>query len=242
MIELSNKKVEQWKKTIDAISAFLGEGNFRFNDKGVFFKAMDPSQVVLIDLHIEPSIFDKYKVEPSFIGLNLNEFSRIMNRILPEDKLKMEITDSEFLIDLEGELNRSFALPLIDVNDDDVNLPQHKADATVEINARILKEALKDASLFGSSVVLNVKNNQFSIDAKGSQGTLTSIAKQASKISVKSTKDVTIKFSLNFLQNIIKEADPTKKITLELKNEAPMRVTYTIGKSPIVFHLAHMIL
>lgn len=242
MIELSNKKVEYWKKTIDAISTFISEGNFRFNDKGVFFKAMDPSQIVLVDLHIEKDVFDKYSVEPTYIGLDLGELSKIMNRILPEDKLKMEINDSEFLVNLEGELNRSFKLPLIDVNDEEISIPDAKFDAVVEINSRTLKEALKDASLFGSSIVLKVKNNQFFIEARSVQGTLNTIAKQAAKISVKSTKDVTSKFSLNFFQNIVKEADPAKKIKLELKNDAAMRVTYKIGDTDIQFHLAHMIL
>jgi hypothetical protein len=47
---------------------------------------------------------------------------------------------------------------------------------------------------------------------------------------------------LNYLANIVKEADPEKKILLEMKSDAPMRVVYPIGQSEIVFYLAHMLI
>jgi len=59
---------------------------------------------------------------------------------------------------------------------------------------------------------------------------------------VETKKDVTSKFSLNFLQNIVKEADNDKVVTIELKSDAAMKVSFKIGDSDIVFYLAHMIL
>jgi proliferating cell nuclear antigen len=240
MIELKN--VGQWVKAIGAISTFISEGNFRFNDSGISFKAIDPSQIVLVSFKMPKNSFTVFEVEPTLIGLDLVEFNKIMQRALPNDKMILEINENEVGIKLEGDLERSFKLPLIDVSEEELNIPITKFDSTVEINARILREALKDASLFGSSVVLRVKNNQFFIEARGSHGTLTTIAKQAKNVLVKSNSEVVSKYSLNFLSNIVKEADPNTKILLELKSDAPMKVTYNIGDAVIEFHLAHMIL
>ena len=242
MIELGKKNVDEWKKAVEAISLFIAEGNFRFNDKGISFKAIDPSQVVLVNFNMAKSNFEKFKIEPTLIGIDIVELNRIMNRALQNDKLVMDIGDSELMVKFEGDISRSFRLPLIDVSDDEVNIPAPQFDATIEINAKILKEVLKDASLFGSSIILKVKSNKLLVEARSTSGTLDIVANHANKINVKSKADVTGKYSLNFLQNIVKEADPDKKITLELKNDAPMRVTYKIGASEIQFHLAHMIL
>jgi hypothetical protein len=106
----------------------------------------------------------------------------------------------------------------------------------------VLKEALKDASLFGSSVILRVKGGQFLIEARGSQGTLQTVAKQTKHVNVKSNAEVASKYSLNFLQNILKEADGDQKVLLELKSDSPMKVSYKIGGASLLFHLAHMIL
>ncbi len=239
-IELKN--VDQLRKAIEAISSFISEGNFRFSENGISFKAIDPSQIVYVIFDMDKKVFEKYSIEPTFVGVDLVEMSKILSRALPNDKLVLDLTDSEMLLRLEGSIRRSFSLPLIDVSDDEVNIPKTSFDASIDIKSKILREALKDASLFGSSVVLRVKDNQLIIEARGSSGTLKSVAKQTKYVSVESKSEVVSKYSLNFLQSIVREADPDKKILLELKSDAPMKVSYKIGASPIEFHLAHMIL
>ncbi len=240
LIELKNTAA--WKSAVDAISSFISEGNFRFTDSGIKFRALDPSQVVLVNFEMDKKFFDKYEVEPSFVGLDVVELSKIMARAQPNDRLSMELSDAELVLKFENELSRSFSLPIIDVSDEEINLPEPKFDASVEINARMLKEALKDASLFGSSVVLKVKPGQFFVEARGTQGQLKAVSKNTKKVSVTCSNEVVSKYSLNFLQNVVKEADPEKKLLLELKSDAMLRVSYRIGDCPIQFHLAHMIL
>jgi proliferating cell nuclear antigen len=239
MIELS--KVEFWKRAIEAISSFIPEGNFRFSDKGIYFKAIDPSQIVLVDYFVEKKLFDKYNIEPNFVGIDLVEFNKLMQRVMPSDKLLMDVSDAEMKIKLESDLKRNFKLPLIDVSEDEIKIPDIKYESKVEISAFSLKELLRDATLFGSSVVLKIKDGKFIVEARGSQGTMESEAlNKVAKVETK--KDVTAKFSLNFLQNIVKEADNEKIIKIELKSDAAMKVSFKIGDSDIVFYLAHMIL
>ncbi len=241
MIEL--KRVELWKRSVEAISSFISEGNFRFNENGIQFRAIDPSQIVLVNYEMGKNVFDKYEIEPTFVGVDLGELSKIMSRALPNDKMVMNLTDSELLIRLEGELSRSFRLPLIDVSEEEITIPQHKYDAKVEINSRILKEALKDASLFGSSVILRIKNKQFLIEARGSAGSLNISSKESKGVSVSgNNKEVISKYSLNYLMNVVKESDHEKKLLLEMKTDMPIKVSYKIGDSEIQFYLAHMIL
>ena len=239
LIEL--KKLDFWKRAVEAISAFIPEGNFRFSEKGIYFKALDPSQIVLVDYFVDKKVFDKYDIEPNFVGIDLVEFNKIMQRAMPMDKLSMDISDAELKLKLESDLKRNFRLPLIDVSEGEIKTPETKYDADVIVSSMHFKELLRDAALFGSSVVLKISGGKFIVEARGSQGamdseTLGKIAK------VNSKKDVTCKFSLNFLQNIIREADNDKTIKIELKNDGAMRVEYAIGESTIVFYLAHMIL
>jgi len=240
MIKLS--RIAPFQTAIRAISNFISEGNFRFNDKGISFKAIDPSQIVLVHYVAPAAIFDDFEVEPSFVGIDLEEFNKVMKRALHNDTLEMDLDDSHLLVKLRGNLERSFRLSLIDITDDEAEIPQQEYDAVIEVNARTLQEALKDAALFGSSIVFKVEKGKLLIEARGSQGTLRTEAKQSDLIKIKASKDVTSKYSLNFLENIVKEADPDSTISLELKNEAPMRISYPIEDTKIQFYLAHMIL
>jgi len=240
MIELN--KVDFLKSGIEAIASFIPEGNFRFNDSGIHFRAIDPSQIVLVDYLINKSVFDSFLIEPSFVGINLSELNKIISRVMQNDKLVIDLTDSEFKIYFKGELDRAFTLPLIDVSEDDLKLPEAEYDAVVEINAKILKEALKDASLFSSSIVLKVDDGKFFLESKGTSGNVRVDSAHAKKVKVKSDVMVTSKYSLTYLQNIVKEADPESTIKLELKSDSAMKVSFSIGKSEIKFYLAHMLL
>jgi len=240
MIEL--EKPEHWQKAVYSIAGFISEGNFRFSDSGIYFRALDPSQVVMIDYYMGKEFFEKYDIEPAMVGLDIKELSKILSRSFETDKLLMHLSDSELRIRFEGEMSRSFDLPLLDISDEEAKLPEAKYDAQVEINGRMLKEVLKDASLFGTSVVFRVKENQFMVEAKGTAGQLNSVIKKPKHVSVKFTSDVASKYSLNFLQNIVKEADPEKRVLLEFKSDAPMKISYKIGPSTMNFYLAHMIL
>lgn len=240
MIQLG--QVEMFKRCIDALSTFISEGNFRFSKDGVSFKAIDPSQIVLVDFSLPKKVFTKYDVEPTMVGIDLVEFSKVMSRVQQNDKLSIDLNDSEITLKLEGDMEREFKLPLIDVSEEEVSIPVKKFDSEIKINARVLKEALKDASLFGSSVILRVKEGKFFVEARGAQGTLKSIASNPAQVGVEGAAEVVSKYSLNFLSNIVKEASPADRITLKLKSDAPMEVSYPIGEASLTYHLAHMIL
>ncbi|MDD4251405.1 MAG: hypothetical protein PHX27_04405 [Candidatus ainarchaeum sp.] len=234
------KNVDFFKKALEAISSFIPEGNVRFSDKGIFFKAVDPSQVVLVDYFIDKKLFDEYSIEPNFVGIDMVELNKILQRVLLKDKLTLDLSDAELKIKFESDLKRSFRLPLIDVGTEEAKIPVVKYDSKIVIGSVSLKEIMRDAKLFGSSVVLKINNGKFFIEARGPQGTMDSEATGVSKI--ESASDIHSKFSLNFFQTIINEADASEKITLELKNDSPMRVSFNIGQSKIVFYLAHMLL
>ncbi len=237
MIEL--KQAAFFKSAVESISSFIPEGNFRFSDKGIYFRAIDPSQVVLVDYFVEKKYFDKYAIEPNFVGLDLVELNKILARSLPSDKMLIDVGDSDLRIKFESDLKRSFKLPLIDVSGDEAKLPVIDYEAKVEINSQHLKELLKDASLFSASVVFRVSDGKFFVEAKGTGGVLESEATKVSKVAAK--KEIISKFSLNFLQNIVRHAESDKQITIELKNDSAMHVSYSLGPAKISYYLAHMI-
>lgn len=235
------KKVIDFQKSVFALSAFISEANFRFNEQGLSLKAIDPSQIVFVDFKLPRKAFDAYKVEPTLAGIDVSELNKIMQRCLPNDVMEMDLTDSELSISLKGEIEREFRLSLIDVSDEEINIPQKTFDAQLSINSRMLREALKDAGLFGSSVVLKAKQGKLFIEARGSTGQFKSVLNDLEK-RARSDSEVTSKYSLSFFSNIIKETGHEQKIDLFLKTDSPMKIEYSLGEASLKFHLAHMIL
>lgn len=240
MIEI--KDAESFRKSISSISGFIKEGNIRFNDSGIHLRGVDQSQVVLVDFVMAREAFKKFEVEPALVGVDLAELNKILSRVLAGEHLSLDITESELKLVCRNEFEKKFSMPLIEVGAQEVNLPKLKFDASVEITARVLKEILKDASVFGSIVVFSVKKNVFFVQAKGNHGAMEGFSSESKAIKASSLKDTLGKFSLNFLQNIVREANPDEKILLELRNDSPMKVSFRIGSCGFEFFLAHMLL
>ncbi|MBI5884843.1 proliferating cell nuclear antigen (pcna) [archaeon] len=236
------KKVADLQKSINALSAFISEGNLRFNEKGISFKAVDPSQVVLVDFNLPKKAFEQFKIDPSLVGVDLTELNKILQRCMPNDFMEMDLTDSELLVSLKGDAERQFRLPLLDINSEEPSLPQKSFDADLSINARVLKEALKDASLFGSSAVLKASKGLLVIESKSPSGQFKSTIKESGNAKIKAGNEVTSKYSLSFFTSLIKETAPEQEISLQLKTDSPMKIEYSLGEASLKFYLAHMIL
>jgi len=196
---------------------------------------------VLVNYFAPKGIFKKFSVEPSLIGINIEDFEKIMKRAFANDTLELSLEESFLNIRFVSDLDRTFNLSLLELNEDEASIPDISFNAKINIKARIMQETLKDAALFGSSVVIRIKDNLLTLEARGQQGNLKTLIKKECA-SVDSKEEINNKYSLSFLENIIKEADPESDIRLELKNESPMKISYKIGDSEIQFYLAHMIL
>jgi len=86
-----------WKNSIDAIAALIDEGTLQIDEKGIKLRAMDPSQIALVDLELPSSSFEEYKVEkPVNIGIDFTELSKITKRSRAEDKIELSFVDIKF--------------------------------------------------------------------------------------------------------------------------------------------------
>jgi len=89
---------------------------------------------------------------------------------------------------------------------------------------------------------LRVHEGKFLLESRGTAGTLSTNSAHAKEVKVKGAREVLSKYSLTYLQNIVKEADHESIIMLELKSDSPMKVSFNIGNSELKFYLAHMLL
>ncbi len=238
MITIKNTSV--FKKSLEAISGIIQEANVRFKDDGIYIKAIDKTQIILVDFVMPKSCFESYVIEPNLIGLNLVELNNMVSRTFEKDKIKLELKENYLDIYHIGAIQRRFNLPFIDLNDEDIKLPEIKFDAQVKINAYLLKEILKDASIVSSTITFKVIDGNFVIESEGEKG---KIQTEVSKAQMKSKKPLFVKFSLSFLKNITKTIDNDVEVLLKFSEEAPLYLEYNLDKDVnIKFYLSSMLL
>jgi proliferating cell nuclear antigen len=233
----------EFKKAIDAISVLIDEAEFIVSKNGLKLKAADPSQISMVDFRLPKSAFSEYEVEnETKIGVDLDYFSQILNRSKAGEKLVIELNekDSRLKIQLKSSSTRSFSLQLIDISSSELPTPKVDFDAVVKVNANLIQDGLKDASLVSNHVTLGVTSKNFFIKAASSKGEsnneITKEDKDLKEINAK--KECYAMFPLDYLQDMLKTASSDTLVELSLKTNAPVKITYSIGKAEIEYFLA----
>jgi proliferating cell nuclear antigen len=242
-MKLVLEKAADFQKSIEAIAVLIDEAEFVVDENGMALKATDPSQISMVDFILEKKAFKKFDTDGKLkIGLDLDYLRQIMSRAKADDQLTLELDEgnSRLNVSFKGASARKFNLPLIDISSADLPNPKIEFDADVKLLAGVLQDALKDASLVSSHVSLGVNGDNFVVKAESSKGNLDSVTEKDKKnlIELNVKGEAMSMFPLDYLQDMLKTAQSATPVELNMKNNAPIQVSYGIGAARIKYFLA----
>ncbi len=242
-MKLVLENAPDFKHMVDAISALIDEAEFVIDDAGVRLKATDPSQISLVDFVLDKKAFKSFEVDGlSKIGLDLDYLSQVMGRAKNGDELCLELDEGNGRLNVQfsGASKRSFAVPLLDVSHQELPSPKLEFDASLELNAGAVQDALKDAALVSSHISLGVDENSFFMKASSSKGdwNYRTSKKEKTVESFDVKKECQSMFPLDYLQDILKGAAGAEKIALHLKSNHPLKLSYSVGSAVVTYFLA----
>src|SRR5271157_453240 len=146
MFEIKIDDARYWKNCVDSIVSLIDEGSFSITKEGISLKAMDPSGISMISFFMPNKAFAKYEVDkPAMVGLNLENFGKILASSRIEEQVIMKESGNKFLLEFVGKNSRRrYKLPMIEVKKEAEKEPKIEFDSVVEVKADSLKEILKD--------------------------------------------------------------------------------------------------
>ncbi|MBN2517497.1 MAG: proliferating cell nuclear antigen (pcna) [Candidatus Altiarchaeota archaeon] len=238
MLKLTISDANAWKRSVDAIAALIDEGTFEFEEKGMALKAMDPSQIAMVDFEMPKGAFKDYSSSAKqSMGIDFSELSRVMRRARAEDVIKMELKGNKLDVHFDGKTSRKFVLPLIDATAHP-NKPKIEFDALVKISANDLKEVLADVELVSNYVVLDAAEKELVITSESESGKAEIKFPQKALMELKVKAASRAMFPLEYLKNMTRNTDVTTVVNLSIKKDAPLMLDYAIGESKITYFLA----
>lgn len=232
-----------FKSCVDAVSNLIDEGAFQVGKDGLHLRAMDPSQIAMVDFTLPKEAFERIEVEDkASIGVNLADLVKILARARPDEKLTIKIDEKESRLSLEfkGQTKRRFKMPLLDTNTTLPKEPKVAFDADVKIRGGTFKDLLRDAALLSSHVVLEAEDSRFTVEAHGDSGDMHSELEKASGelADIKVTAKSRAMFPHEYLDDISRACPDDSAISISLKNDAPVKISYGIDKAKLSYFLA----
>lgn len=232
-----------FKQCTDAISNLIDEGTFEATSKGLALRSMDPSQIAMVDFTLPADAFEKFSSEDkSSFGVNLVDWGKVLARSRSGEKLtiSLEERESKCVLEFEGDSKRHFRMPLLDLGGTVPQLPKIVFDSRVKIRAGAFKAILHDAGLLSSHVVLHTKEGAFFVEAHGDSGDLVIETKKDSASIFEFTVSTPSRamFPFEYLDDLSRAAFDDTIVEISLKNDAPVRVAYSVGKAELAYYLA----
>ncbi len=240
-MEITFKSAKEFQKCVSAISALIDEGEFFLTDEGLKLRAMDPSQIAMVDFLYPKEAMEKFEGEDGEkFGVSLSDFDKVMRRAKSEDKLTIKMEDGRLILLFRGKTLRKFVIPILDLGTGLAREPKIPFDATVRIYSDFMKDSLKDASIVSSHVTFKVTPEAFYMEAKGDKGEVNIIAEKGQDIliALEVTKEARAMFPLGYLNDLINAADSGSQVEINLKTDAPLKMTYKIGDGKVSYYVA----
>jgi proliferating cell nuclear antigen len=237
MFEATINDTKSWRNSIEAIAALIDEGTFQIDSSGLKLRAMDPSQIALVDFEIPAKAFEKFNCDkPMTLGVDFAELSKITRRSKPEDKIDLSI-DTRLKMVFRGETRREFTTAIIESTSNPPKEPKIEFTSEVKITPGMIKDALKDAELISNHVSLRLEKG-FSIKSDGDTGSVDIEFPEERLLSISVKSPARSVFSLEYLNNILKAAEIPSVVVISLKTDAPLKVEYSIGDGRVIYFLA----
>ncbi len=241
-MELVLKDATIFKKSIEAISVLIDEAELVIKQDGLELKATDPSQISMVDFSMPKNAFETFKCEETRLGLDLDYLNQVLSRAQSSDKLLLSIDEKKAFLSVtfKGKAQRSFQVPLIDISTSEVPTPRIEFDAELKISSGFLQNAFKDAALISSHITLGCTSEKFFIKANSSKGNLVEEAAQDKENlpELKVKMECKSMFPLDYLQDMVKAASAPETLSLFIKTNAPVKISYLIGEASITYFLA----
>lgn len=242
-IKLVMESANSFRKSVEAIAALIDEAEFIVDEKGLTLKATDPSQIAMVDFELPKDAFKEFDVKQEIkLGVDMDYFRQIISRAKSDDALILELSPekSNLTIKFKGKSQRSFSMPLIDVSKGQLPNPKIDFEAELIIKAGLLQDALKDAEILSSHIILGVTHEYFYVSANSSRGTFRNETlkneTEIKRFDVK--KECKAMFPLDYLKNMLKAPASEDEIKLYLKTDAPLKMDFTNEKARVTYYLA----
>jgi len=236
ILRLQNPRI--FSDIIGIISELVNEVKIRVNKtEGMSIVAIDPANVAMVIFKLPASSFSQLEVEDESLGVSLESFKAVLKRCSFGSSLLMKTEENILKLEIDDKIKREFNLALIDLDRKDKPVPNLEFSSKVEISSVELLEAIEDCSIVADSCSLESEPDKFSIYAKGSLNSA-KLAFSSDEARIESPNKQKSKYSLEYLQKMIKASKLTDKTVLNFSGDYPLKMDFKTPTLELSFILA----
>ena len=239
ILEFKTVQSNALRTLVEVLKDVLNDINICFDETGMKIMAMDGSHVALIHMKLYAEKFEHYFCEERInVGLSMTAWYKLMKTINNSDTVSMFIdseNNHELGITIENADKNScttFMLKLLDVDDDELNIPDVEINCVVTMPSNDFQRMCRDMLNIGDTVELTSTNDGLLFRCNGDfarQETLIGETTHGLTFNKKDEELITGKFALKYINLFTKSTNLCNTIELYLKPDYPLILKYNVA-------------
>lgn len=214
--------IDKLKDSVKLLNELVTEATIEVKSDGWNVAAMDTANVAMCVWKMPSSKFVAYSGEGKF-AINVTTLLTVLKRATKDDSLTIKVGDKMELTFKNGR-TRKFSVPISTEDSiQSAKMPALEHDVKVELDSKLFADMIGDCTAIESdSVLLVCKDGK--VSALG-EGELMKVEEDFKEEADKDKK-VKGKYSVEYLEKMVKAASLSEKVTVCLKTDYPLQLEY----------------
>ncbi len=222
-------------KAIELISELVLEVRIKVSEFGLSIVALDPANVAMAEFKLPRSAFSQFEAGSEVLGINLDNLKRVLKRCGAGSSLILEKKENLLEIQIQDRIKRNFSISLIEIESEDKEMPELNYTSVIEINSIDLTASIDDCAVVADACSFIIQDGKFIIESKGLNSARSEFSGDEARIDAEDSKS---RYSLEYLQKVMKGAKLCEKTVIKFSNDHPVRIELKANHMELNFVLA----
>lgn len=235
------------KAIVDAVESLVSEASIKLDpEEGMGLQALDPSKTAMIQLMLPRTYFIEFEADQSnFYGINFTDLSKILKRVKARERVELEFSESLMKLTATDGYRKRFELPLLAGTPFEFKTLKVDYKAGARLDSDVIPNAIKDLKIIGSDVEIYIDGDkvEFNVESDRGKATISITKEDRALIDIWAEESSRSVYNMAYLEKMTKPAKISEEADLELKTQAPLKLTYPLGGiegAGITYYLAHL--
>lgn len=230
------------QKLIECMKEILTDVNWEFDPNYVKVMCMDGNHVSLVNVRLDSENFEYYKcVNKIKVGINMTNLAKLLKTVGNNDAITMFISvknpnDLGIIIENTDKSSTTLLnLKLLDIDIEDITIPDHKPDTVVTMSSSELQKIFRDLILVNDLLYVEATSKYIKFKCSGDFGTRETMINASSLGTTQLMHDtddqkVSGTYSLKYLNLFTKgSTNMCSVVEIMLKNQYPIFIKYSVA-------------
>ncbi len=246
------KKKDLFVSLFHIIKSCSSTINLQLTSDSMHIQGMDKSHICLFNVILNNKWFDEYDIDnDAKISFSSSVFYSIISTKADNQNLHIfmkNVDDDQLEIKFESEgdkkkkdFKKSFKMPLIEYEYEEMNIPTPDYDAEFSFSSKQISDIFSQLNNFSDDIIMQCSENDVNLSANGANGEMKVEIPidELTSFSIVEGEVITLTYSLAYINKMCITNKLSTDIDFSLSNECPLKINYDLGDdSNLVFFIA----